>query len=267
MALSTPEESHRDRTVAESFGKDAARYDRTRPDYPDALVARVTGSIQGRNVLDVGIGTGIAARKFATAGCTVHGIDPDPRMAEFTRRAGVDVDVTTFENWEPAGRTFDAVVSGQAWHWVDPVAGAHKAAQLLRPGGRVAAFWNAGEAPIALTRAFADLYERIAPDSIAGRASKHRAVDLYSSLAAQAISGMDRAQGLGEPEAWRYEWRRTYTRDQWLDLIPTTYDHPTFPPDRLDELTAGMRRAVDDVGGEFTMRYTTLVATARRENG
>lgn len=263
MALPTPEQSHRERAVAESFGKDTARYDRTRPDYPDAMVARVTSSIPGTDVLDVGIGTGIAARKFAAAGCAVHGVDPDPRMVEFTRRAGFDVDTATFEDWEAAGRTFDAVVSGQAWHWVDPVAGARKAAELLRPGGRVAAFWNAGETPVALMRAFADLYDRIAPESIAGRGSKSRAVDLYSSLAAQAVGGMDRAHRLGEPEAWRYEWRRTYTRDQWLDLVPTTYDHPTFAPDQLDELLAGMRRAIDDAGGEFTMRYTTLVATAR----
>ena len=57
-------------------------------------------------------------------------------MAEVARRRGLAVEVAAFEAWEPAGRRFDAVVAGQAWHWIDPDAGAAKAAEVLRPGGR-----------------------------------------------------------------------------------------------------------------------------------
>ena len=67
-------------------------------------------------------------------------MDPDERMAELARRSGIDVEVAAIETWDPAGRHFDAVIAGQAWHWVDPVAGAAKAAQALRPrrpAGRV----------------------------------------------------------------------------------------------------------------------------------
>ena len=64
-------------------------------------------------------------------------------MADLARRNGLEVEVAAFEAWDPAGRAFDAVIAGQARHWVDPVAGAAKAAQALRPGGRLAVFWNA----------------------------------------------------------------------------------------------------------------------------
>src|SRR5690349_259040 len=133
-------EPHRARQVAESFGADAERYDRARPRYPDALVDRIVAASPGPEVLDVGCGTGIEARQFQAAGCTVLGVDPDARMAEFARRSGVEVEVATFEDWDPVGRVFDAVVAGQAWHWVDPVAGATKAARVLRPGGLLAVF-------------------------------------------------------------------------------------------------------------------------------
>ena len=63
-------------------------------------------------------------------------IDPDARMTGFARQTGLESEVATFEAWESAGRTFNTVIAGQAWHWVDPVAGAAKAAQVLRPGGR-----------------------------------------------------------------------------------------------------------------------------------
>ncbi|MEK8169003.1 class I SAM-dependent methyltransferase [Streptomyces sp. M19] len=85
--------------------------------------------------LDVGIGTGIAARQFGAVGCTVLGVEVDARMADFARRDGFEVEVAAFEAWDPGGRAaFDTVVSAQTWHWVDPVAGAAKAAEVLRPG-------------------------------------------------------------------------------------------------------------------------------------
>lgn len=68
-------------------------------------------------------------------------------MTSFARRTGIEFEVATFGAWDSAGRTFDAVVAGQAWHWVNPVAGAAKAAQVLWPGGRLAAFWHVFDPP------------------------------------------------------------------------------------------------------------------------
>src|SRR3984885_9816519 len=119
--------SHQHRRIAESFGVDAERYDRARPGYPAALVNRIVAGSPGRDVLDVGTGTGIVARQFQAAGCTVLGVEPDARMADQARQRGLEVEGAAFEGWDPAGREFGAVVAGQAWHWIDPVAGAAKA--------------------------------------------------------------------------------------------------------------------------------------------
>ena len=105
-----------------SFGTDPDRYDRARPRYPQALIDHIVTMSPGRRFLDVGIGTGIAARQFIDAGCDVLGVDVDGRMADLARRYGLEVEVVAFEAWDLAGRSFDAVVSGQTWHWVDPIA-------------------------------------------------------------------------------------------------------------------------------------------------
>src|SRR6201989_1168008 len=75
--------------------------------------------------------------RFRRPGGRGLGVDPDARMADLARRHGLEVEVSTFEAWHNAGRSFDSVVSGQAWHWVDPVAGTATAARAARPRGRL----------------------------------------------------------------------------------------------------------------------------------
>ncbi|MFD0822518.1 class I SAM-dependent methyltransferase [Micromonospora zhanjiangensis] len=257
-------EPHRHRQVAESFGVDPERYDRTRPHYPDELVARIVAASPGTDVLDVGCGTGKAARQFRAAGCTVLGVEPDARMADFARRDGFEVEVTTVEDWEPAGRRFDAVVAGTAWHWVDPVAGAAQAAQVLRPGGLLAPFWHVFESPVEVTEAFLAAYRRVVPDSPFTFPSTGSALDAYQVLFARTVDQIRTAGGFDEPQQWRYDWERTYTRDEWLDQLPTTGPLTRVPPDALREVLAAVGTAIDALGGAFTMPYTTVAVVARR---
>ncbi|MCL7493959.1 class I SAM-dependent methyltransferase [Streptomyces sp. MCA2] len=256
-------EPPRARHLAESFGSDPARYDRARPRYPDAMVERIVAEIPGTDVLDVGIGTGIAARQFQAVGCKVLGVEVDARMAAWAKERGLRVEVAAFEAWDPADRVFDAVVAGQTWHWVDPVAGAAKAAEALRPGGRLAVFWNAGHPSPDVAEAFSEVYRRVMPDSTASREST-TVVDGYSALCTRAADGIREVGAFGEPEQWRFDWERSYTRDEWLDQLPTTGLHTQQPSAELAEVLAGIGAAIDAFGGSFTMRYTTLVATATR---
>jgi SAM-dependent methyltransferase len=258
-------EAHRFREVAESFGVDAGRYDRTRPRYPDAMVDRIVAASPGRGVLDVGCGTGIAARQFRAVGCTVLGVEPDPRMAEFARRGGLEVEVATFEAWDPAGRAFDAVVAGQAWHWVDPVAGAAQAARVLRRGGRLAAFWNVFETPPEVARALASALRRVAPDSPFNLPTRPgQAPELYRKNLAKVADGIRATARFGDPEQWRFDWEHSYRRDEWLDQLPTTGALTRLPPDKLADVLDAVGTAIDAIGGGFTMPYTAVVVTATR---
>ncbi|MEV7389908.1 MULTISPECIES: class I SAM-dependent methyltransferase [unclassified Streptomyces] len=253
--------THALRAAAQSYGADAERYDRTRPRYPDALIERVIETSPGRDVLDVGAGTGIAGLAFQAAGCTVLGVEPDPRMAEFARRKGLDVEVAAFEDWDPAGRTFDTLTAATAWHWIDPVAGAAKAARALRPGGRLALFWNAFEPAPRIAEAFAAVYARVLPDSpVFQRAMAGR--DSYAGVVARASEGLRQSGAFGHFDQWRFGWDRAYTRDEWLEQVPTFGGHGQLPPDRRESLLTGIGEAVDAMGGGFTMRYTALVLTA-----
>lgn len=264
MPVPEPVQSHQARQVAESFGTDAARYDRARPPYPDALVQRIIAASPGTDVLDVGCGTGIVSRQFRAAGCTVLGVDPDERMADFARHTGIDVETGTFETWDPRGRSFDAVVAGQSWHWVDPVAGAAKAGTVLRPQGTVTAFWHVFEPPHDIREAFATAFARAVPDSPFNVLGDRQAGDVYQAMLTKAADGMRAAGGFGAAEQWRFDWQHDYTRDEWLDLLPTTGGLTRLSSGTLAEVLTAVGSAIDAIGGGFTMFYTTFAVTARR---
>ena len=130
-----------DRLRANSFGGEAAAYDTHRPRYPDALVDELLSS-GARLVLDVGAGTGIASQQLAERGADVLAVEPDARMEALARLKGITVELDTFEQWEPAGRTFELVVFAASFHWVDPAVALPKIRTVLRPGGRLALMWN-----------------------------------------------------------------------------------------------------------------------------
>lgn len=256
------------REVAASFGAEADRYDRARPTYPEAMVEAIIaprlGSDRGRRpaILDVGVGTGIAARLFAARGCDVLGVDVDERMAAVARRHGIAVETARFEEWDARGREFDAVVSAQTWHWVDPAAGAAKAAEVLRPGGRLALCWNVFQPPPEVVAAFADVHRRLLPEfpDMWGRP----VLETYEPMFTRAEGGVRDSGAFTEPGRRRYEWERPYTTGEWLDGVPTSGGYSRLAPERIEPLLEATREAIDGLGGSFTMRYTTMVVTAAR---
>jgi SAM-dependent methyltransferase len=256
-------ESHQARDMAQSFGSDPERYDRARPSYPAALVERVITASPGRGVLDVGCGTGIVARQFQAAGCSVLGVEPDARMAGRARQRGLEVEVAKFEDWDPAGRAFDAVVAGQAWHWIDPVAGAAKAARALRTCGRLAVFWNAFQPPPDLAEAFGAVFRQVLPDSPLSRRPAPGAA-MYAGICAKAADAIREIGAFGDPEHWEFEWDRPYTRDEWLEQVPTSGFAARIQPGTMRQILAGVGAAIDAAGGSFTAHYTTVAVTAAR---
>lgn len=132
----------------QSFGTsvDADVYDRFRPVYPDEAVAWLVADPEGAlDVLDLGAGTGILSRSLAAMGHRVIAVDPSEPMLAVLRRQSplVDVRLGSGEDIPVDDRSLDAVVIGQAWHWMNAAAAASEIARVLRPGGRLGLTWNA----------------------------------------------------------------------------------------------------------------------------
>ena len=252
---------------SELFDQHAEAYDRFRPNYPDAAIDELLGPApEGLDVLDVGCGTGIAARQMTQRGAKVLGVELGPRMAGIARGHGIAVEIGAFEGWDPAGRTFDRVTSAQAWHWLDLSVATAKAASVLRPGGRLCLMWNAGCQPDDLADALADVYTSVLSDGshrvFRGYAAD-RPIDIRSGLDSE-MDALDALSEFGASTMRWFPWILTYQRDEWLNQLLTRSDHTALNPEILDRLLEGIGATIDDYGGSFVMNFETVLITAPR---
>jgi hypothetical protein len=146
---------------------------------------------------------------------------------------------------------------------VDPVTGAAKAAEVLRPGGRLAIFGHVLEPPDDIATAFADAYGRVVPDSpFSG--SGRRPLEVYQAGYARIAETLADAGALTEVEQWSFDWSMRFTREQWLSLLPTTGGLTRLSAGPLAEILDAVGAAIDRHGGAFTMDSTTLATTCVR---
>jgi len=162
------------RDLGRLFNEVPELYDRVRPAYPDELFAdlvAITGMDSGAPVLEIGCGTGQATRSLASLGLSVTAVEPGAGMAALARQrlapfGGVEVENSTFEEWDDRGRRFDVVLAASAWHWVDPSVGWRRAHDLLNPGGWMALLGNVvvrRQREPEVYAETADLHERFSP--------------------------------------------------------------------------------------------------------
>ena len=153
---------------AERFTGKAQAYDEGRPDYPDEALdclAKQCGLAPGSVVADIGAGTGKLTRMLLGRGYQVIAVEPGGDMREALRgqlgdHPGLRIAAAPAEDTGLVAHSVDAITVAQAFHWFDQTACRVEFERILRPGGKVALFWNFRDKDVPLTRRHGELMKK-----------------------------------------------------------------------------------------------------------
>jgi SAM-dependent methyltransferase len=137
-------------------------YDRGRPGYPPEAVDFALAPLRGRpdlRAVDVGAGTGKLTSALCAAGIPTIAVEPAPGMLKVLRHTVSKAQVLagTAEDLPLPDATADLVTVGQALHWFRLDRALPEMARVLRPGGRLALFYNSRDDAVGWVHALADL--------------------------------------------------------------------------------------------------------------
>jgi len=257
---------------AQTFDDVADLYDRARRGYPeqlfDDLFALAEMSPHGSRILEIGCGTGQATRPLARRGCRVMCVEPGPNlariacrnMAEFPR---VTVINQRFEDFDPAGATFDMVFAATAWHWIDPQVRYSKAASVLKPGGVLAFTWGTHAFPPSFDPFFTEsqkTYNAIGQswDGAWPPPPPEQVPDLSEEI--------ERSGYFEDVRVARHLWTTDFTAEEHVALMSTASDHRLMEPTKREWLFSEMRRLHNARPDGIVRKHDlTILHVARRK--
>ncbi|MFK4789493.1 class I SAM-dependent methyltransferase [Microbacterium sp. ZW T5_56] len=224
--------SHDD--MSRSFGAAADLYQAGRPEYPVEAVAWMLAPVGTKaRVIDVGAGTGKLTRAVLAVGAEgVTAVDPDPLMLARLHAELPDVPVLegTAEHLPLTDDSADAVVLGQAWHWVDPVAGSREIGRVLRAGGVLGLIWNIRDAGVGWVARMSDIMHN------------SNAEEMIASVGPQVAAPFNTL----ESRSW--EWSRAMTRGDLLAMARSRSYLITAEPEERARIEAGLEALFDEIG-------------------
>ena len=171
------------------------------------------GGLRPRDrVVEVGAGTGKATALLAERGLHVLALEPSTPMAAVARarhagNASVRIVETELERWTPPARPAErarAVISANAWHWIDPEVRYVQARAALVTGGTLAALWTFPDwSRCAVRDRLRDVYAEAAP-SLGADFPMHPA-SRPTRLAGDWKAEIATSDGFGEPRVTAHD--------------------------------------------------------------
>ena len=218
--------------MARSFGVAASTYESGRPDYPIEAVRwmldPVVDAETSTRAVELGAGTGKLTRVVEAVGAQTVAVDPDPEMLArlHAELPVIPTFLGTAERMPLPDASVDAVVLGQAWHWVDVEHASTEAGRVLRSGGVLGLIWNVRDDGVDWVSEMSDI--------------------MHGSNAEVMIA--EGGPVVGEPfgvlEWQSWAWMRPMTRDALFDMARSrSYLITAEPEDRA--------RIERDLGGLF----------------
>lgn len=151
------------------YSRAVEHYRRGRPTYPDDAVGYLVqelGIAEGRDVVELGAGTGKFTELIALSGARITAVEPVAAMREALERNCPTVTVLdgAAESLPVADGSADAAVAAQSFHWFDGDRALPETHRVLREGGALGLIWNVRDEASDWSERLTAMFDRLAGD-------------------------------------------------------------------------------------------------------
>jgi len=211
----------------------------------------------GEHILDLGCGDGQLTKRILAAGADVIGLDSSPQMIAAARALGLDAHVGNAEAIPFEPRSFDAVFSNAALHWVRNhdamLSGVHR---ILKRGGKFVAEFGGFGNIAAIRVAMRTAIERAGHDGGKDDVNYYPTPQVYSRRLEEHGFNVERIALIPRPtplpEGGMRGWIRTFRRGV-LESLPENVRERV-----LEDATNLLAPALRDEEGNWTADYVRL---------
>lgn len=251
---------------SKSFNKAADYYDVFRPSYPSEVIGCIEANTSlhvASKILEIGAGSGKATELFLNRGYELLCIEPGAQLAEIGvqkhRDKKLQYVVTRFEDWEEPRKGNDLVFSAQAYHWVPQPEGYKRCAEVLKPNGHLALFWNfylCGDSK--LDKEVAELCNQYHAFTISSKEEIDRRIN--STSAEISNSGYFEA-----PSIYKFPWSHKEDVDSFIGFLNTTSSFLVLSKSEQNKFIAELRLLFSNNGGVVCRYYICCLFISSRK--
>ncbi|MGO4528501.1 class I SAM-dependent methyltransferase [Paenibacillus sp. 2TAF8] len=253
----------------ETFNLVASEYDRYRPVYPSEMFEDIFtyAKLQkGDSILEVGCGTGQATGGLVNKDYTnITCIELGSNLAQFTADKfksypSIQVINTSFEEWNNEGKLFKMMVSGTAFHFIDPEIGYRRASELLEDEGCIGFFWTIH------VPGYDQLHQEIRSHYIA--LASHLDDSQYPSpdeVIGERKEITEHSGLFTDIQVKEYNWIQSCSSDEYIALLNTNSKHQQLPEDVRRLLLGRIKNSIDDAGGMIEKHHKVALFLGRKK--
>lgn len=242
-------------------------YNQARPSYARVLIERAVELAQLPSdaiILEVGCGPGNATISFAQLGFSMVCLEPNQEFCHLARQKCasyplIDIQNTSFEEWELETQKFNAVLAANAMHWVPPEVGYPKAASALQDNSFLMLLWNLTPQPFyTLYQALSEVFQKQAL-SVARYEDRGTQEEILKGFGQNIIASGQFKDLMSEQLVCEV----SYSIEDYLTFLSTHYRK--LDPQKQKSLFEGLRKTLEkNCGGSIKTSYLSAFQIAQK---
>lgn len=244
------------------FDSISDQFDKYRPKYSQELfdyLIEYAGIGKGKDVLEIGPGTGQATEPILNTDCNYYAIELGEHLfakmkSKFGNRDNFDIVNDDFITHDFGEQRFDMIYSAATIQWIPEEIAFAKTFDLLKPGGTLAMMLTVAD----YKTTNEELYEKI-----------QKVYDAYFRPEIQYTNGKfcyTNADKFGYEEVKRYEFygKRELTADEYAAYCGTHCDHIVIPEPGKTLFFEGLRNTVLEAGNRVVFKDTHILYLTKK---